>query len=95
MLVIRSGIHQLLVRVANRVDPDQKQSDLGLHCLSDKTVQTWIRLMEHTNSDLTEQSDLGLLCLFSAHDFMNQRPANQYFCWKQGKNDRNLRTFAI
>ena len=65
---IRTGIHQILVRIANTVDPDQKQSDLGLHCLSDKrqTVQTWIRLMEHTHSDLTEQSDLGLQTHISA-----------------------------
>ena len=38
MLVIRSGIHKMLARVANRKDHDQmvsqKQSDLGLHCLS-------------------------------------------------------------
>ena len=91
MLFIRTGIHQLLVRIANRVDPDQKQSDLGLHCLSDKrqTIQTWISMMEHTNSDLTEQSisDLDLLCLISDKNFMNQRPAsyNPYSCWKQGK----------
>ena len=34
MLVIRAGIHKLLVRIANRADPNQKQSDLGLCCLS-------------------------------------------------------------
>ena len=38
MWVIRAGIHKKLVRIANREDPDQtafqKQSDLGLHCLS-------------------------------------------------------------
>ena len=36
MLVIRAGTHKILVRIANREDSDQKkQSDLGLHCLSD------------------------------------------------------------
>ena len=36
MWVIRAGIHKMHARVANREDPDQtnKQSDLGLHCLS-------------------------------------------------------------
>ena len=32
MLVITDGIYKMLVRIANREDPDQ--SDLGLHCLS-------------------------------------------------------------
>ena len=35
MLVIMAGIHKILVRMANREDPDlKKQSDLDLHCLS-------------------------------------------------------------
>ena len=34
MLVIRAGIHKMLVRIANREDPDKKQYDLGLHCLT-------------------------------------------------------------
>ena len=36
MLVLRAGIHKMLVRIANREDPDQtaEQSDLGLPCLS-------------------------------------------------------------
>ena len=38
MLVFRAGIDKKVVRIANREDPDQtafqKQSDLGLHCLS-------------------------------------------------------------
>ena len=34
MLVIGAGFHKLLVRIANREDRDQKQSDLGLCCLS-------------------------------------------------------------
>ena len=38
MLVIKAESHKMLVRKANREDPDQtavqKQSDLGLHCLS-------------------------------------------------------------
>ena len=37
MLVIRAGIYKMLVRIANREDPDQtlnKQSDLGLCCLA-------------------------------------------------------------
>ena len=34
MLVTRAGIHKMLVRIANSEDPDQKQFDLGLHCLS-------------------------------------------------------------
>ena len=32
-LVIRAGIHKMLVRIANWDDPDQTASDLGLHCL--------------------------------------------------------------
>ena len=38
MLVIRAGIYKVLVRIANREDPDQtasqKQYNGGLHCLS-------------------------------------------------------------
>ena len=38
ILVIRAGTHKMLVQIRNRVDPDQlflqKQSDLGLCCLS-------------------------------------------------------------
>ena len=33
MLVFRAGIHKIVVRIANREDPDQKQSDLCLRCL--------------------------------------------------------------
>ena len=33
MLVFRTGIHIVLVRIVNREDPDQ-QSDHGQHCLS-------------------------------------------------------------
>ena len=53
MLVFSAGIHQILVRIANREDPDQ--SDLGLHCLSEQSD-----LGLHC---LSEQSDLGLHCL--------------------------------
>ena len=31
---LRAEIHTRLVRITNREDPDQKQSDLGLCCLS-------------------------------------------------------------
>ena len=31
--VIRTGIHKMLVHIANSEDPDQTGSDLGLHCL--------------------------------------------------------------
>ena len=38
MIVIRGGIHKVHVRITNREDTDQtasqKQSDLGLRCLS-------------------------------------------------------------
>ena len=34
-MVFRTGIHKMLVRITNKVDPDQsassKQSDLGMH----------------------------------------------------------------
>ena len=32
--VIRAGIHKMLVRIANREDPDQTASDRSLPCLS-------------------------------------------------------------
>ena len=41
-LVIMAGIHKMLVRLANREDPDQKQSDLGLHCLSRPFCRTLV-----------------------------------------------------
>ena len=54
MLVFRDGIHKNSVRIANRVDPDQtalqKQSDLGLHCLS------W-HVWQATSSQNWEDSD--------------------------------------
>ena len=34
MVVIRTGIHKMLVRIANREDPYQTTLDLGLHFLS-------------------------------------------------------------
>ena len=35
MLVIKAGIHKMLVRIAKREDPDQTaSSDLSLRCLS-------------------------------------------------------------
>ena len=34
MYVFRADIHKMLVIITNREDPDQKQSDLGLSCLS-------------------------------------------------------------
>ena len=40
MLVIRAGIHKMLIRIANREDPDQKQSDVSLSCLSKPFWQT-------------------------------------------------------
>ena len=33
MLIVEAGIHKMLVKITNREDPE-KQSDLGLHCLS-------------------------------------------------------------
>ena len=39
MFVIKDGIHNMLVRIANREDPDQTASDLGLHCLSRPFLQ--------------------------------------------------------
>ena len=33
ILVFRAGGHKMVVRIANRRDIDQKQSDLGLCCL--------------------------------------------------------------
>ena len=38
MLIIGAGIHKILVRIANREEPDQKQSDLFLHCLAGNLV---------------------------------------------------------
>ena len=50
MLVIKAGIHKVLVTLANRGDPDQtasKQSDLGLHCLSKPLWHTTRRLLRY------------------------------------------------
>ena len=33
MLIIRDGIQKMFVRIANREDPDQMQSDMGLRYL--------------------------------------------------------------
>ena len=46
MLVVRDGIHKMHVRIANRENLIrlllQKQSDLGLHCLSRSFCQATI-----------------------------------------------------
>ena len=62
---IRAEIHKFLVKIANREDPDQtaslllqKQSDLGLRCLS---VAYSRQLL------LQKQSDPGLRCLSVAY----------------------------
>ena len=52
MLVFTACIHKMLVRVANREDPDQtvlkKQSDLGLPCLSRPFWQAIsVQILEH------------------------------------------------
>ena len=52
MLVIRVGIPKMVVRIANREDPDQtafqKQSDLGLQCLSGPfSRQLLFEILEH------------------------------------------------
>ena len=39
-LVIRAGINKMLVRIANSEDPDQKQSDQGLHWLATSFSQS-------------------------------------------------------
>ena len=48
--VIRAGIHKMLVKIANREDPDQtiklflkKQSDLGLHRLIVTVCTSWTK----------------------------------------------------
>ena len=33
MFAVNAETHKMVVRIGNREDPDQKQSDLGLHCL--------------------------------------------------------------
>ena len=44
MLVIRAGIHKMLVRIANREELLlQKQSDLGLHCFC---TPFWLEILE-------------------------------------------------
>ena len=52
MLVIRAGTHKMLVGKGNSEDPDQtasqKQSDLGLLCLSRLSdVQLTFRVLKH------------------------------------------------
>ena len=44
MLVIRTGIHNNLLRIANRGDPDQTaSSDVLLHCL----LGLFVKILEH------------------------------------------------
>ena len=44
LIVIRVELHKILVHGANRQDPDQKQSELGLHSLSRPFWQvTWFQ----------------------------------------------------
>ena len=51
MLVFRFANHKMLVRIANRENPDQtasKQSDLGLSCLTGPFLQaTSVRKIEN------------------------------------------------
>ena len=50
ILVIRAGSHKMLVRIANKEDPDQKQSNLGLRCLSMPRLagQLLFEILEHS-----------------------------------------------
>ena len=48
----------MLNRLANKEDPDQKQSDLGLHCLSRP-----LRYTASVGNFTMFSSDLGLCCL--------------------------------
>ena len=48
MLVIKAFINKMLVRIANREDPDQRQPDLGLHfCLGLFVKQLVFEILEH------------------------------------------------
>ena len=50
MLVSSAGIHNILVRISYREDPDQmkKQFDLGLLCLSRLFLQAAVfKILEH------------------------------------------------
>ena len=52
MLVIRAGIHKMLVGIANREDPDQmkKQFDLDLHSLTrpfGRQLHVEFKMLEH------------------------------------------------
>ena len=51
MLVIMAGIHKMLVRIANREDPDQtvlqKQSDLCIVCLCLFDRHLVFKILEH------------------------------------------------
>ena len=55
ILAIRAGIHKILARIANREDPErlllhkQKQSDLGLHCLSTVNVLKFLTLFSFSS----------------------------------------------
>ena len=43
IMVIRADIHKMHARIANREDPDLKQSDLGLHCMSSPFWQATLK----------------------------------------------------
>ena len=75
MLVIRAGIYKLPVRIANREDPLQKQSDLGLLCLSRPLLQATsvrnFRTFAVGNHDTYFQSPLILVYHFVTLKFFS------------------------
>ena len=62
MWVNKAGIHKMHVRIANRGDPGETASDLGLHCLS---IPFWkqivFEILEH----------LPYLCTFHNYSFLS------------------------
>ena len=58
MWLLRTGIHQILVRIANREDPDQiASSDQGLRYLSRPFWQaTRVKILEHLHVQYLPES---------------------------------------
>ena len=82
MFVFRAGIHKVLVRIANREDPDQmkKQSDLGLRSLSRPFwLATSVEILEHLPSLFCKTVIILYECVCTVKTLYNVTSFNRIF----------------
>ena len=107
MLVSRAGIHKLLVRIANRKDPDQtaSESDLGLHYLSRPFLASnKFKILVHLpyffqvragESLMKLVSDLKQFLILNDFPSVNESISNKTQLYKHMQNDLDSKLLGL